>query len=77
MKPIRNYKYQASDYSQASLYLTEIGNVFAVDRILPAGMDIAPDRWKYKSLEAALNRFMALDSWLTDRGFKLIQSAQP
>lgn len=75
MKILHCYRYQANDLSEARLCLMQLDNGYAVDRILPAGMDIAPDRWKFRSLDMAEKRFSILDTTLQGQGFHIVQTA--
>lgn len=70
-----NRTYQARDLATASLALIfKSGGKTIVIRRLPAGMDIAPDAWRFAEASAARRQFESLHADLLSRGFEHVMS---
>jgi len=51
------------------------GERYAVNRTLPPGMDIAPDRWTFVHEDSGRNKMARIDADLERRGFICVRDA--
>lgn len=71
-------KYRAADMSEATLSLKIFENpehgLHHVILSLPAGMDIAPDCWRFQKAGDATNKFRKVSEQMLNRGFTPVQT---
>jgi hypothetical protein len=69
-------KYRAQDLSEATvsmrIFEDESQGLHHVIRSLPAGMDIAPDCWRFEKQGFAERKFNAVCTDLEQRGFAIV-----
>lgn len=68
---LRNTTLRAKDLSTATLQMRTNGQKWSVVRYLPAGMDIAPDQFTWRSLDDAKRNYESQLDYIKEKGFTI------